>query len=446
MEAAEWTFRNSVSAAMFFLFVWAVFVFFKDRLSSGLRITLLVLVGIRLFLPFSPASSLSINTWFPSTRGLVEPATIETLPTGREAPVSTVVNQTSAHPVGFAGVCTILWISVLLGLFALAVISQIVTRRKIERLKEVDDADLLSLVRECGIPHSVRVVESPDRKTIAVFGSLRVTHLLLPRHVTTLYDRKEITGILRHESEHICGNDLLWNWLVFAMQCWHWFNPFVWIAGRYWRSEREIVCDHAALGNLSDSERRSYGSALIKALEINRPMVAGSPALVPFFRHKSELKLRLHYIMKNRPYQFVPQLGTIVLAFAFAIATFTSADEKGDVKRPDEPGKAVEKPDTGIPKKDGDPGGKKPEGDKPRVAPDNSKEAKVFKAYDKNQDSFVDDKEMEAMMEGKQNSRGRREIRKAIDRADQDNDGKLNKQEFIWWYTVGRRDEKAENG
>ncbi|MDF2378232.1 MAG: EF-hand domain-containing protein, partial [Verrucomicrobiales bacterium] len=70
------------------------------------------------------------------------------------------------------------------------------------------------------------------------------------------------------------------------------------------------------------------------------------------------------------------------------------------------------------------------------------KEGKVFNAYDKNDDSFVDDKEMEAMMEGKQNSRGRREIRKAIDRSDRDDDGKLNMREFIHWYTVGR----LENG
>lgn len=132
-----------------------------------------------------------------------------------------------------------------------------------------------------------------------------------------------------------------------------------------------------------------------------------------------------------------------LITTAFVSITFSSAtaDEKGQAKDPgqrDEPGRKVEKPD---------PGGKKPEGGDRGVDPkiNNSKEGKVFKAYDRNKDSYVDDEEMEAMMEGKQNSRGRREIRKSIDRADVNDDEKLDINEFIWWYTVGRRDERAKN-
>lgn len=147
--------------------------------------------------------------------------------------------------------------------------------------------------------------------------------------------------------------------------------------------------------------------------------------------------------MKHDTYRELPPIVVILITTAFAVVTFSStiADEKGQAKDPgkrDEPGKNVEKPD---------PGGKKPEGGDKRIDPkvNNSKEGKVFKAYDHNKDSFVDDKEMEAMMEGKQNSRGRREIRKSIDRADLNDDEKLDINEFIWWYTVGRRDERAKN-
>lgn len=75
----------------------------------------------------------------------------------------------------------------------------------------------------------------------------------------------------------------------------------------------------------------------------------------------------------------------------------------------------------------------------------NSKEAKVFRTYDADDDGFVTAEEMADMKEGKQNSRARREFRKAVRRADSNDDGKLDQKEFAWWYSVGRLDEDAEN-
>lgn len=75
----------------------------------------------------------------------------------------------------------------------------------------------------------------------------------------------------------------------------------------------------------------------------------------------------------------------------------------------------------------------------------NTKEGKVFSAYDKNDDGSVTAEEMASMREGKQNSRAKREFRKAVDRADKDEDGKLNLDEFAWWYKVGRTNEREKN-
>lgn len=93
---------------------------------------------------------------------------------------------------------------------------------------------------------------------------------------------------------------------------------------------------------------------------------------------------------------------------------------------------------------------KKPDADPKKAAgvpanPQDKKVAKVFVTYDANKDGSVSDEEIVAMMEGKQNSRGKREIRKAVDRADKDNDDVLNFDEFQWWYQIGRLDEDARN-
>jgi len=95
-------------------------------------------------------------------------------------------------------------------------------------------------------------------------------------------------------------------------------------------------------------------------------------------------------------------------------------------------------------------GGPRPEAKKDApggvpAAAKNQKEAKIFVTYDKDKDGTVSDEEIVAMMEGKQNSRGKREVRKAVDRADKDNDGVLGFNEFVWWLKIGRADERARN-
>ena len=154
--------------------------------------------------------------------------------------------------------------------------------------------------------------------------------------------------------------------------------------------------------------------------------------------------------------RFELKLPYLAFAAAFTALCFSvpslAADKEGDPPA-EKPGAALaEKPGP----KDGERGKRGPEDvggvKKPEAggAPAqgkglNTKEGKVFVAYDKDRSGAVSDEEIVAMMEGKQNSRGRREVRKAIDRADKDGDDVLNFDEFLWWYKVGRLDERAKN-
>ena len=138
-------------------------------------------------------------------------------------------------------------------------------------------------------------------------------------------------------------------------------------------------------------------------------------------------------------------LAVVTVTALFASPIF-SADEGGP--------KPEQNRDRPNPEKDAGPrdgeGGPAAEAKKngaagvPANAPD-KKTAKIFVTYDSDQDGTVTDEEIVAMMEGKQNSSGKREIRKAVDRADKDNDGVLNFAEFEWWLKIGRLDDRARN-
>ncbi|MDP4585158.1 MAG: EF-hand domain-containing protein [Verrucomicrobiales bacterium] len=159
--------------------------------------------------------------------------------------------------------------------------------------------------------------------------------------------------------------------------------------------------------------------------------------------------------MKNPSSPVIPQVGVALLAFAAVVMTFTSAaiplraDEEGKPRpeaegKKDNPGRDREG-DANKPKEEEGAKRKEGEGDKPAAGKKNSREQEIFDAYDKDADGTVTAKEMEAMMEGKQNSAGRRELRKAVDQADKNADGKLNLEEFEFWYKTGRFDPDAEN-
>ena len=97
-----------------------------------------------------------------------------------------------------------------------------------------------------------------------------------------------------------------------------------------------------------------------------------------------------------------------------------TADDLGKAGATDRGGAAKMGPRDGD-RKAVDPGkADAPEGrkdPKPAVRA-NSKEGKVFAAYDKDDDGSVTADEIAAMKEGKQNSRAKREFRKAVDHAE----------------------------
>lgn len=148
----------------------------------------------------------------------------------------------------------------------------------------------------------------------------------------------------------------------------------------------------------------------------------------------------MRVLINNEPNERMkkPHLSLLLVLGAIFACPLVAADGDGNP--------APEK-DTGrkAPEADQNPAGKRDPGPAAPANPQDKKGAKVFVAYDSNKDGLVSDGEIVAMMEGKQNSSGRREIRKAVDRADKDNNGALDFDEFQWWYQTGRLDDRARN-
>ena len=72
--------------------------------------------------------------------------------------------------------------------------------------------------------------------------------------------------VLLHELTHFRRRDHLWTALRSILLCLWWWNPLVWLAAHYSREDCEAACDEAVICGMSLENRRQYGMSLIALL------------------------------------------------------------------------------------------------------------------------------------------------------------------------------------
>lgn len=278
------------------------------RVDARWRHALWLVVVVRLALPVAPSSSWSIFNLLPAQgavplqmRVTVEPAAIPAVLASSHGEVLI----TSPPSLDRWRWIAAIWICGVLALLLRALIATLRTHLALRRALAAGpliSATTLLVVerarRQLGIARQVRVVESDFVKAPALHGLVRPT-LLLPPGMTVSFDRDELRHVVLHELWHVRRLDVAVNWLLAAVQAFHWFNPFVWFAVSRIQEERELACDELALSCLEQEERLGYGRTILKLLEGFRAATP-VPALVGIVNHKQKMKRRLTMIATFR--------------------------------------------------------------------------------------------------------------------------------------------------
>jgi hypothetical protein len=119
-------------------------------------------------------------------------------------------------------------------------------RRKAEPLIEQDWNDLTQAVsRELGLRREVRLLRSVAT-SVAITTGIRNPQVLLPA-CSEKWDPERRRVVLLHELTHIRRRDNPIEVLSQIASILYWFNPFVWLAIRQLKRERERACDDAVL-------------------------------------------------------------------------------------------------------------------------------------------------------------------------------------------------------
>ncbi|WP_343523078.1 M56 family metallopeptidase [Pedobacter sp.] len=165
-----------------------------------------------------------------------------------------------------------------------------------------------------------------------VIGYLKPV-VLFPVALVNQLDNDQVEAILIHELSHIRRNDFLLNLIKTAIETLLFYNPFVWLAGRFIHIEREHACDDLVLK--ITGKPLNYAHALLK-LELLKDKNSPVYALAATGKTQN-LYQRIKRItnMKTNYLNAKQQMAALTLGVAclFSIAWVNPTDKKKETKK-----------------------------------------------------------------------------------------------------------------
>ena len=274
----------SISASWLVLAVLVLRLVSK-RSPKWMNVLLWGIVALRLVLPFSVESALSL---IPSAE-TVSPAAVQFDPaptiTSGVSVIDNAVNPSlSEH---FAAVPTAsvnplyVWTEIagwvwLIGLGAMllyALVSYLRLRRRVSVSLPIQDH--IYLCDAISSPFILGVVKP---------------HIYLPSGL----DEVQRQNVLSHERAHLARRDHWWKPLGFALLAVYWFNPVLWLAYTLLCRDIELACDERVIRTMDESAVKTYSTVLL-ACSMLRKAAITCPLAFGEVGVKERVKNALHY-------------------------------------------------------------------------------------------------------------------------------------------------------
>ena len=293
---------------------------FKNRLPKFVFPALWCVVLIRLLVPFSLSSPLSmkvpaifdkvtyVSQTAETTAYVVEEQSPVLLEGGSDTTViavsqdvyetSNAASQYTKNSAAFVFQprvlilgAYLLGLAVTIGLLALQ--KYRCTKRLKNRLLVEHNETINTMLREMDMGH-IPVFTCDEIASPLVSGFLNPS-IYLPTRIN-FQDTVLLRHILAHETMHIKRHDNYAKAVMLLTLCLHWFNPLVWIMSKYLSADLENACDAALLKSYDAEERKVYAMSLLSmAVSRSRTTLLYSA----FSRTEIENASKTFYIIKK---------------------------------------------------------------------------------------------------------------------------------------------------
>ena len=290
---------NGVQAAIFsgsamILLVLALRLFLKKHLPRGVFPALWCLCALRLMLPITIPTRLSVWNLLHTPVAAQANGVISDALT--PFPVF-VTNGTAESAADAAGIRPMLlvWLVCAMLFAAYFVIGYACMVRRFRGTRLALQPSIDALLDRFRFSRDPRICVSNSRRAPLTFGVFRPT-VLLPEDLPVGDSQFQL--VLAHELAHIRRRDCLRKLLLTVCLCLHWWNPLVWMMVWLANRDMELACDEAVLRALGPDCKKAYALTL---LDMAQRKPKSAPLCSGFARSSAEERIRAILSFKRIP-------------------------------------------------------------------------------------------------------------------------------------------------
>jgi len=328
-----------VTSSVLILVVIGLRFLLKGKISLRLQYGLWALVLVRLLVPLSISSPISVMNLFPEPSlsaqevwhidysppevPLADPflgATQQQVPSQQtQAALEQTIensNEEAGTPVTLEAVLFWVWIA---GMGVMGLVLAGTNLHFSSRLRRSRRAVAL---QDCPLP----VYVSGCVATPCLYG------LFLPKiYLTPDFEGQRLDHVLTHELTHWRQADHIWSVLRCLCLVLHWYNPLVWIAASLSKQDAELACDEAVLKRLGDTQRTAYGKTLIEMSCLKQNTSGLFIAATTMLTTKRSLKERIAMIARKPKTAVITLIAVFLISLVVVGCTFTGASDEPPV-------------------------------------------------------------------------------------------------------------------
>ena len=202
--------------------------------------------------------------------------------------------QDSANPLQiWIAIGTFVWLIGTAMMLIYGVVSFIILKRKMRKAAHVES----------------NIYEAKNIKSPFVLGFFK-PRIYLPIGLS----EQEKGYIILHEQTHIKRHDHIVKFAAYFVLCFHWFNPFAWVAFLLMGVDMEMSCDERVLKEMGDETKKDYSLSLL-SLATERMFVGGSPLAFG----EDGVKMRIKNILIFKKPSRIIVIVAVLLAVAIGI-------------------------------------------------------------------------------------------------------------------------------
>lgn len=312
--------QQSIAGAVLIAVIALVRAAALHRLPKTTFLVLWAIAVLRLLIPWSPSSALSVYTWVETAvpaevqqdtvaaAAPEAPAALPVNPVVMEQPQSAAVSPWTLVWLGGAGFCALFFVA-----------AYIRGRRRLSGAVPVEDARAACWLAAQSLRRPLALRQSAQVDGPLTYGLLRPV-IVVPEE--TDWADSRMAYVLAHELVHIRRWDALWKLVLTAAVCVHWFNPLVWLLYVLANRDLELSCDEAVIRHAAGDARAAYARTLIDMEEQKN-----IPGILYSHFSKNPMEERITAIMKLKKTTLLAALTAVILIAGIAMVFATSAEQ-----------------------------------------------------------------------------------------------------------------------